>query len=788
LCSRQFLIFILVFAFGLTTWFLMRISNKFGHRYSLFLVAILFATTVTLAVAAPGERRKAEPASPEATYHLPFGNSAFLPSQAVTESGGFIPAAAFLPASYCGSCHKDVHRQWRESAHANSFREPFYLRNVEMLNNTKGIESSRHCEGCHNPIALFSGALTTGSKLERPFDEEGVTCTVCHSIQKVQNTSGTGSYVMGTPAVLVKLDGTPVSGNVAWNDIVADLDSHKRAVMRDFYRTSEFCAVCHKAAVPKALNDYRWLRAFTVYDEWQESSWSRQSLAPFYTKPAARTCQSCHMMPEAALNDYAGHDGNVKSHRWLGANTAIPKFYSYPEQLKRTAEFLRDAVSIDIFAINKNDGQLLAPAEKQQFILVPGDAVTVSVVLQNSGIGHSLVPEQRDFYESWVEFEAKDADGNQLCHSGALDGQGQLDSKAHTYTNRLISAKGMWLDLHEVWETRIRAYDNTIMPGRSDLVRYRFTIPRDVRRPVTFTARLNYRRFRQAYTNFVLKEQPHYPVVEIASQSLTLNVGDNKGGSSGVDTPDYLRWNNYAIALLGEIQYYKAAEAFRKVVALNPRYADGYTNIAIAIYTELVDHKREGADGLGENGLAAGGTPDGTGNLFLPRAADAAFEPALQALEQALALDPGNLRARYHKGVIYRLLKRFDGAIELLKPVVAAYPRFRQGRQELGYAYYVTGQYSLAREQFEALQAINPDDITANNYLSYVYDKLGMKQKAAEQATLFADRKEDVEVEPLAQEFWSKNEDVTSELAPFHIHDVPMTPATNHKRQAYVIK
>jgi tetratricopeptide (TPR) repeat protein len=741
---------------------------------------VLFTTTITLVVAARGKQRKTEPASIEANYHLPFGSNPFAPSQANTESGGFIPATAFLPASYCGSCHKDVHRQWRESAHANSFREPFYLRNVEMLNNSKGIESSRHCEGCHNPVALFSGALTTGSKLERPFDEEGVTCTVCHSIQKIQDTRGTGSYIMGTPAALVKPDGTPVLGPVPENDILADLDLHKRAVMRDFYRTPEFCSVCHKAAVPKALNGYRWLRAFTVYDEWQESSWSKQSLAPFYVKPAARTCQNCHMQPEASPNDYAGHDGNVKSHRWLGANTAISKFYNYPEQLKKTMEFLKGAVSIDIFAISKNGGPLVAPVEKQEFVLAPGDAVTVSVVLQNSGIGHSLVPEQRDFYESWVEFEVKDANGNQLCHSGALDGRGQLDSKAHTYTNRLVSAKGKWLDLHEVWETRIRAYDNTIMPGRSDLVRYRFTIPRDVRGPVTLTARLNYRRFRQGYTNFVLQGEPRYPVVEIASRSLTLNLGMNKGGGTATDTPDYLRWNNYAIALLSEIQYYKAAEAFRKVVALNPKYADGYTNIAIATYTELLDHKREGADGLGENGLAAGGTPDGTGNLFLARAADASFEPALQALDQALAIDPENLRARYHKGVIYRVLKRFDATIELLKPVVAAYPRFRQARQELGYAYYVTGQNGLARDQFEALQAINPDDITANNYLSYIYDKLGMKQKAAEQATLFADRKEDVEVEPLAQDFWMKNGDVSSELAPFHIHDIPATAPVNN--------
>jgi tetratricopeptide (TPR) repeat protein len=749
-------------------------------------IAVLLAATVLAAVAGGQERH--DNSQMEQAYHLPFGSNPFLPSQAMTSNQGFIPSNAFLPASYCAKCHVDIHKQWRESAHANSFREPFYLRNVELLNNTKGIESSRHCEGCHNPVALFSGALTTGSKLERPFDEEGVTCSVCHSIQKVQSTSGTGSYVMGIPAVLVMDDGTAIRGPVSENEILTNLDQHKRAVMRDFYRTPEFCAACHKAAVPKALNSYRWLRAFTVYDEWQESSWSKQSLAPFYTKPVARTCQSCHMMPEAAPNDYAGQDGRVKSHRWLGANTAIPTFYQYPDQLKKTAEFLQDTVSIDIFAISRNNGELIAPVEKQQFTLSPGDAVTVSVVLTNSGIGHSLVPEQRDFYESWVQFEAKDANGNVLSQSGGIDSQGFLDKEAHTYTNRLVSAKGKWLDLHEVWETRIRAYDNTIMPGRSDLVRYRFTVPHEARGPITLTARLNYRRFRQGYLNFVLKEQPRYPIVEIASRQLVLNVGANKGQTVAVDTPEYLRWNNYAIALLGEIQYYKAAEAFRKVVSLNPQYIDGYTNIAIATYTELLDHKREGADGLGENGLAAGGTPDGTGNLFLPRAADAAFDPALTALDQALALDPGNLRARYHKAVIYRLLKRFDAAIDLLKPVVEAYPRFRQARQELGYSYFVTQKYELAREQFEALQAINPDDITANNYLSYIYAKLGLKDKALEQATLFADRKEDVEVEPLAQDFWSKNQSVADELAPFHVHDLPTTLKPGNQQQAHATK
>ena len=52
----------------------------------------------------------------------------------------------------------------------------------------------------------------------------------------------------------------------------------------------------------------------------------------------------------------------------------------------------------------------------------PGDEITVGLVVQNRSIGHSLVPEQRDFYESWMEFQVKDGQGTELFHSGGLDG------------------------------------------------------------------------------------------------------------------------------------------------------------------------------------------------------------------------------------------------------------------------------------------------------------------------------------------------------------------------------
>src|SRR6476661_6115052 len=182
---------------------------------------------------------------PAAThYALPFGHEPYLPSQAQSSFEGFLQPSDFPSASYCGTCHEAMHHQWRQSAHANSFRADFYLKNVQLLIDSKGIEYTRHCEGCHNPVALFTGSLTRKSVVDRSFDEDGITCSVCHSIERIQNTSGTGSYVMGKPAVMVAADGTPVTRPVSFDEILQHPELHSRAVMRDFYRTPEFCSVC----------------------------------------------------------------------------------------------------------------------------------------------------------------------------------------------------------------------------------------------------------------------------------------------------------------------------------------------------------------------------------------------------------------------------------------------------------------------------------------------------------------------------------------------------------------
>ena len=246
------------------------------------------------------------------------------------------------------------------------------------------------------------------------------------------------------------------------------------------------------------------------------------------------------------------------------------------------------------------------------------------------------------------------------------------------------------------------------------------------------SAQVNYRRFRQGFTDFVFAEKkPILPVIELASVGGQIKLGEAGGGAAPTeDDKDMLRWNNYGIALLDQRQFGRAANAFEHVVQLKPDYADGYINIAIT------DFSWEKYDGAAEQ------------------------------LEKALKLSPGNPRALFYQAMVWRVQGKYADAIRNLKQVIATYPRVRQAHDELGSDYYELKQYDLAREQYEALQAIDPDDLSAHYNLARIYRRLGMKEKAAEQAAMFADRKNDPGATAYANEFLRLHADAVCQYGP----------------------
>ncbi len=720
----------------------------------LILAALCFAGWITRA---SGDGRKGRPTPPPP-------KEAFSPSNARTEDGGLIPVEQFFSAKRCVGCHQDTHAAWSESLHRNAAREPFYRESVDILLRTRGIEFTRHCESCHTPVALFSGALTKDALRQQapftPLDDEGVTCTVCHSITGAR-LDGTGSFTIRRPALLAKEDGTPIFGNFTDEQILADVPGHKRAVMRPLLRQPEFCATCHKVDAPAELNGYKHIRGFSAYDEWQQSGASHEAVAPYYRTEERVDCRGCHMPKIESLHDRAAKNGVIASHQWLGANTAAPLFYGQTKQVERIEEFLSSKViNADIFALKREStGETFQElASGSQLALTPGEEVTAEVVVANRKAAHSFAPEVRDLYEIWVAFEAVDDQGKVLMHSGFLKPDAMLDESAHVYKAILLDEDSRPITRHQIWLTNVVGYNNAIPAGRSDIARFRFRLPANLKTTgagaITLKATVNYRRFTQEYTNYVLKQQRRkltIPIVRMAESELRI-VPVATGTSPArrkLDAKDPAsrelqarRWNDYGIALLEQAQYGPAAEAFRRASELNPQDLNPLVSRAVA-------EMRTERFGLDLN------------QLF----------KAAELLDTALKLDPTNARARYFHALVLRSQKKPAEAVVELAKLAQEYPRDREVARQLGQTLYVLGRIAEARQAFEAVIAVDPTDFGAYQFLSPIYQSEGETEKANYARFLFLQWRDDPLASTIATRFFAAHPQWADERVLAHTHD-----------------
>ena len=749
---------------------------KPNRNLTLCLVAVVAAAVAVLTFgrAARGSGGD-ERASVGARTVPPVPVDLFSPSNARTEDGKLIPSAEFFPAARCAKCHQDSHEQWAESLHRNAGREPFYKDSSDILQRTRGVEFTRHCESCHAPVALLSGALTTGSRESRAMDDEGVTCSVCHSITEAR-LDGTGSYTIRRPALLEREDGTPVFGDLSDEAILADVPGHRRAMMRPLLKTPEFCASCHKSVAPPSLNGYKFIRGFSVYDEWQQSGVSHEAVAPFYRKDHQVDCRACHMPAVEAANDRAAKGGVIASHRWLGANTATPLFYGQTRQVEATAEFLRDNVlNADIFAVRREaTGESAAALDQQgenRLDFRPGEELTAEVVVANRKAGHSFPPELRDMYEPWVEFEAVDASGRTVFHSGFVRADKTLDESAHVYKAVLLDYAARPLTRHQVWLGTVKAYDNFINAGRSDIARFRFRVPAESKAgggvSLTLRARVNYRRFIQEYTDRVLERRNvrlDMPVVRMAESEVKLVVGrkatkltklqpksESKSQPRSPQQQQQLarRWNDYGIGLLEQMQYGAAADAFRRAVELNPQDSDLLVNASIAeLRTE-------------QYGLERG-----------------QIRKAEQLLDRALKLNPADARARFFHALVLRADKQPRASAEELSKIASEYPRDREVWRQLGQTLYLLGDIAGARAAFEAIVKIDPNDAGAYQFLSPIYANEGLRDESARAQSLYLQWRDDPLADSVAARFFAANPQWAEERVWSHVHagDSPQRP------------
>jgi tetratricopeptide (TPR) repeat protein len=696
-----------------------------------------------------------------------------------------------------------------------------------------------------------------------PEAHAGIGCAVCHSIVHVKSTMGQGDYLADYPPMHKYV----VTQNKLVKQVANFLtrrapEPHKKTFLKPFHRqdTAKFCSSCHKVHLDVPVNHYRWFRGFNEYDAWQQSGVSGFGARSFYYPakkdgtPNFQKCADCHM-PTVASNDAGNLNGFVHSHRFPAANTALPTVNNHPEQFETVKKFLQDGiVTVDVFGLRRpkagsdrppptadrprgasgvkqreetpvaaslnadeaetgglaaaapavEEEDLVAPLDRPGVTLRRGETVVMDVVVRTRKVGHAFPGGTFDAFDTWVELKGVDDRGKVIFWSGNLEwSDGPVERSAHFYQAFLLDAHGNRINKRNAWAARSRLYARAIPPGADDTIHYRVAIPRECGSRVTFTARVNYRKFSWWNTQFAFagrpamkgdpaygrtgkldavavgtsgkradvtphwddrpmqfdaatdrvsaaaKEVPKLPIVVVAEGAVTLPVGDGPPsmGTAPV-SPDVKklreRWNDYGIGFLLQRDFRRAANAFQQVIAVAPGWPEGYVN-------------------LGRARLQEGGLGD----------ARQAFEKAEALYDKAPTPMTPYQRARtlfFHAQVL-KNYGRYDEAAAMLEQVRQIFPKDRNVLNQLGRVRFLQARFDEAIPAFEQALAVVPEDLTAHYNLMLCYHGKGDAATAKRHQDLYFRFKADESSTQLTGPYMRKHPWDNNEAQTIHEHE-----------------
>ena len=750
--------------------------------------------------------------------------SPFAPSSARTTSGRTIPSNFFMDSETCGECHKDIYDQWKSSMHhMASFNNQFYRKSIEYMQSVTGTRGSKWCAGCHDHAVFFNGRFDRpiSQQIDTPEAQAGLGCMSCHAIVHVGGTMGNSDFALEYPPLhqLASSHSRPVRAIASFLTYL-NPQPHRRTFLKPFMRDAEFCSACHKVHLDVPVNNYRWLRGFNDYDNWQASGVSGQGARSFYYPDKSMACADCHM-PLIASRDPGNIEGKVHSHRFAAANTAVAYANQDATQLEATKKFLQSGfITVDIFAVSpvedakgqpamlrradnpvaantsfavgeeseqsapaliREVGKIAAPIDASGAVLEPGKTARVDVVVRTRKIGHFFPAGTVDAFDVWLELEARDADGRIVFWSGnvADNGKGPVDPGAHFYRSYQLDANANPINKRNAWQSRSVLYVHLIPPGAADTVHYRVTVPKDARGPISFTARLNYRKFSWYYTQFSYAGQPapgqdpallgldhngleyrflptsipsnvsgairgripDLPIVTLAEAHATVPLGQPTW-TPVVRKQDRERWNDWGIGLLLQGDLKGAEYAFQKVTEAEPGYADGWLNVARALIQE------------GET------------------------DAAKPYIEKAMSIDSQLGRIWFFKAAAQRADGDYNDALQSLEAVRLKYPRDRVVLNQIARIQFLKRQYAAAVETLKQVCAVDPEDVQMHYTLMLCYRGLNDDAGAAREETLFRRFKADESSQAITEKARMRSPEDNNERQPIHDHEsaVPSEP------------
>ncbi|PYV83220.1 MAG: hypothetical protein DMG05_26535, partial [Acidobacteria bacterium] len=714
-------------------------------------------------------------------------NSPFFPSSATTTSGKTIPSNFFMTSETCKRCHPDIYEQWNSSMHHfSSFNNQWYRKSIEYMQDVAGVQPSKWCAGCHDHAVFFNGRFDT--PIKEPMEAQaGLACTSCHSIVRVKDSMGNGGFVIEYPP----LHDLATSNNkiLQWTHdflVKVDPEPHKKVFMKPFHRqnTAEMCSSCHKVHLDVPVNNYRWLRGFNDYDNWQASGVSGQGARSFYYPKQSQKCADCHM-PLVDSHDFGNINGKVHSHRFPAANTAVPTANQDEKQLKTILEFLKNKhVSVDIFALSpaQKPGlsaepnspkageslqlsssfaigeesesfgargietaapqEMIAPLEKVEATVRRGDSVRVDVVVRTRTVGHFFPGGTVDAFDVWLELQAVDDKGQVLFWSGKVqdNGKGAVEEGAHMYRSYLLDEHGNLINKRNAWAARSLLYVRLIPPGAADTAHFRLNIPENTGDRIALKAKLNYRKFAWWNTQWAFAG---------IRDPLQVAFGLDKGYDDG-------RWTfqgdlsqvSGKLKAIPDVPIVNMAQDEKELRVIDKRAA-----------LPTMESKFEKPDLLRWNDYGIGlflqgdlksaeaaflkvteidpSYADGWVNVGRVRVQEGNTAGAQEVLKKALDLDGQLAKTHYFYALTLKTQGKYDEALEHLRKALSKYPRDRVVRNQAGRILFLKRQYSEAIQEFHESLKVDPEDLQAHYNLMLCYQGLGNSEMADRERKLY---------------------------------------------------
>lgn len=751
-------------------------------------------------------------------------SSPFFPSAANTTDGKTVPSSFFMESKKCGECHKDIYEQWNSSAHHfASFNNQYYRKSIEYMQSVVGTKPSKWCAGCHDHAVFFNGRFDKPIKdqIDTPEAQAGLSCMSCHSIIHVNGSVGNAGFTMSYPPLHeVARSENPVIQGLERFVIYAAPEAHRKTFMKPFmHNNSEYCSACHKVHLDVPVNSYRWFRGFNEYDSWQSSGVSGQGARSFYYPAKSNTCGGCHM-PLVNSHDPGNINGKVHSHRFPGANSAVPQANHDEAQLKAIQDFMKSGyVTVDIFAVTpiqqqkttamlrrndqqqtantgfavgeeaeqngaamiRNVGEIAAPADLSKATLKPGDTVQVDVVVRTRKVGHFFPGGTIDSVDCWLELQATDDNGKPIFWSGRVEdnGKGPVEPGAHFFRAVQLDGAGNPINKRNAWQSRSLLYAHLIPPGSADVAHYLVKIPPTATGKIHFTAHMNYRKFSWYYTHFAYagEPKPGQDVKMLLAKNFNsleysfdkANIPHNVSGAIKDDVPTLpiIAISTAELSLPVSSQ----TPVWSTVAKAGTRERWNDWGIGLLLQGDL-----KGAEFAFKKAIEAEpGYADGWLNVARALIQEGETDAAKPYIEKALQLNPSLGRIYYFRALIEKTEGRYDDALASLKRVEADYPRDRVVLNQIARILLLKREYAKALEYCQRVCDVDTEDVQMHYTAMLCYKGLGDEEKANHEQALFQRFKADEAAQAITAKRRLASPEDNNERQSVHAHEsVPL--------------